>query len=274
MRDRPGGTCRVPKLLIILLAGLLATSAAAEPFTWPGGRRAAIVLTYDDGLASQLDVAAPQLAKAGLRGTFFLNGDSRPTNVSRWRRLAEAGHELGNHSAFHPCPRDAFPMDPQFNSERYTTAGMLREIAVMNTLLYAIDGKRDRTYSVPCSVSLAGGVDYTDALRASGLVRYVRTGVPSGGVVADSRALDLYRVPSRSFPESATAEDLIAYVEEVQRAGGLGVFMFHGVGGDYLTVSTQAHHGLLQYLKTHEAQIWVAPFMEVMDQASRSAVSP
>lgn len=269
-----GGGCRVPKLLVILLAAFLATSAAASPFAWPDGKKAAIVLTYDDALDSHLDVAGPQLEAAGLRATFFLNGGFEPSRVARWRGLVQAGHELGNHSMFHPCPRDAFPMDPQFNAERYTTTGMLREIGAMNTLLHAIDGKRDRTYSVPCSVSLAGGVDYTDALKASGLVRYVRTGVPSGGVIRDPMMLDPYRVPSRSFPETATAEDLIAYVQEVQRVGGMGVFMFHGVGGDYLTVSAQAHQGLLRYLKANEAGIWVAPFAEVMDQATRSANRP
>ncbi|WP_454761263.1 polysaccharide deacetylase family protein [Caulobacter segnis] len=251
-----------------LVALLLASPVAAGTFDWPGGRKAAIVLTYDDALVSHLDVAAPQLEAAGLRGTFFLNGTFAASEIPRWRKLAQAGHELGNHSMFHPCPRASFPMDAQFNSERYTVPGMLREIGAMNTLLTAIDGQTTRTYSVPCSITLAGGVDYTDALKASGTIAYVRTGVPSDAVVSDPAKLDPFRVPSRSFPETATADDLIAYVKDVQRAGGLGVFMFHGVGGDYLTVSSEAHQGLLRYLKAHEAEIWVAPFAEVMQRAA------
>lgn len=256
-------------LLALVLAPLfLAAPAMAGSFDWPGGRKAAIVLTYDDALVSHLDVAAPQLEAAGLRGTFFLNGTFAAKDIPRWRKLAQAGHELGNHSMFHPCPRAAFPMDAQFNSERYTVPGMLREIGAMNTLLTAIDGQATRTYSVPCSITLAGGVDYIDALKASGTIAYVRTGVPSDAVVSDRAKLDPFRVPSRSFPETATAQDLIAYVQDVQKAGGLGVFMFHGVGGDYLTVSSEAHQGLLRYLKAHEAEIWVAPFGEVMKRAA------
>jgi len=53
----------------------------------------------------------------------------------------------------------------------------------------------------------------------------------------------------------------------VQAKGGLGVFMFHGVGGDYLTNSAEAHQGLLNYLKAHP-EIWVAPFQTVMDRAT------
>lgn len=251
-----------------LVALVLAAPAMAGTFDWPGGRKAAIVLTYDDALVSHLDVAAPQLEAAGLRGTFFLNGTFAAKDIPRWRGLAKAGHELGNHSMFHPCPRAAFPMDAQFNSERYTVPGMLREIGAMNTLLTAIDGQTTRTYSVPCSISLAGGVDYIDALKASGTIAYVRTGVPSDAVVSDPARLDPFRVPSRSFPDTATADDLIAYVKDIQRTGGLGVFMFHGVGGDYLTVSSEAHQGLLRYLKAHEAEIWVAPFGAVMQRAT------
>lgn len=252
---------------VALVFGLPAAAHAA--FHWPAGKTAAIALTYDDSLTSQLDIAVPQLEAAGFRGTFFLNGTFAGAAVARWRAVSAAGHELGNHSMFHPCPAASFPMEPQFRSEGYSIPGMLREIGAMNTLLTAIDGETAHTYSVPCSIPLAGGADYTGALRASGLVRYVRTGVPDGGVVADPARLDPFRVPSRSFPETATAEDLIAYVKEVQASGGMGVFMFHGVGGDYLRVSAEAHLGLLLYLKAHP-EIWVAPFGQVMDKATRT----
>jgi peptidoglycan/xylan/chitin deacetylase (PgdA/CDA1 family) len=252
---------------------ILAPAASAQAVEWPGGRKAAIVLTYDDALQSQLDVAVPQLREAGLRGTFFLNATFPPADVERWRAAAKAGHELANHSLLHPCPAAAFPMEPQFNTERYSVAGMLREIGAMNTLLTAIDGKLGRTYGVPCSQTMVGGHDYTEALRTSGLVRHVRTGT-SGDAVVDPRQVDRFRVPSRGFPETATAADLIGFVEEVRRRGGLGVLMFHGVGGDYLTVSAEAHRGLLRYLQKHGDAIWVAPFGEVMDAISAPQMGP
>ena len=255
-------------LLTALIALLLTTPAMAKGFDWPAGKTAAIVLTYDDSLASHLDIAAPQLEAAGFRGSFFLNGTFNIALTPRWRALAERGHELGNHTVFHPCPAGSFAMEPQFHTEGYTIPGMLREIGAMNSFLYAIDGKTQRTMSLPCSVALAGGKDYTDALRASGLIRYVRTGTNGGAFVSDPAALDPFRVPSRSFPDAVTAEQLIAFVKEVQAAGGMGVFMFHGVGGDYLINSAEAHQGLMDYLKGHP-EIWVAPFQTVMDRATR-----
>lgn len=259
---------RLRHAAVALLAVGAAASACAQPVEWPGGHKAAIVLTYDDALPSQLDVALPQLDAAGLHGTFFLNATFAPSDVARWRAAAKAGHELGNHSLLHPCPAAAFPMEPQSNTERYSVKGMLREIAAMNTLLTAIDGKSARTYGVPCSQTLVGGEDYIGALRATGLIRHVRSGGSGDGVIADPRRLDRFRVPSRGFPESATGADLIGFVEQVRRSGGMGVLMFHGVGGDYLKVSAEAHRALLGYLKAHADEIWVAPFGEVMDAIS------
>jgi peptidoglycan/xylan/chitin deacetylase (PgdA/CDA1 family) len=254
--------------LAALIALLPSLPAAAKPrFEWPAGKTSAIVLTYDDSLVSQLDVAAPQLDAAGFRGTFFLNGTFASVLLPRWAALAANGHELGNHTIFHPCPAGSFKMDPQFESERYTIPGMLREIGVMNTLLQSIDGKTQRTMGLPCLIALAGGKDYTDALRTSGLIRYVRAGGET--FASDPATLDPFRVPSRTFPETVTAEDMIGFVKQVQANGGMGVILFHGVGGDYLVTSAAAHQGLLNYLKAHP-EIWVAPFQTVMDQATRA----
>ncbi|MDT7892902.1 MAG: polysaccharide deacetylase family protein, partial [Armatimonadota bacterium] len=40
---------------------------------FPKGCRAAVSLTFDDGLKSQLEVAVPLLNDRGLRATFYLN---------------------------------------------------------------------------------------------------------------------------------------------------------------------------------------------------------
>ena len=246
-----------------LISGLAV--GADHPAQWPHGKKAAIVLTYDDSLGSQLDIAIPQLNEAGFKGTFFLNGTFAPEDMSRWRAVAAAGHELGNHSMFHPCPAAAFASEAQFHTENYSVRGMLREIGAMNTFLLALDGKSGRTYGVPCSQTMVGGQDYTEALRASGMIRYVRTGGDGDGVIADPSKLDPFRVPSRMFSTEHTGADLVAFAESVRKSGGMGVFMFHGVGGDYLNVSADAHRALMVYLKQHEDEIWVGTFQDVMD---------
>jgi peptidoglycan-N-acetylglucosamine deacetylase len=249
---------------IAILSGLICAPACAQGF-WPDGKVAAIVLTYDDALHSQLDIAVPQLDRAGFKGTFFLDGDVTAAEKLRWRKVQQAGHELGNHSYFHPCPRALLPERPQHYTENYDVSRMLGEITSMNDVLAGIDGEKARTYSVPCSQTLVGGVDYTSALRVSGLVKYARTGGDAyKSVVGDPGRVDRFQVPSWGPVDHPDGPHLVAYVTSVQEARGLGVFQFHGVGGDYLEVSERAHRELLQYLTRHP-EVWVDTFQNVMD---------
>lgn len=246
----------------LLAITMLANQALAGP--WPGGKRAAVVLTYDDTLVSQLDIAIPALDAVGLKGTFFLIGSKiTPEQIPRWRSAAAEGHELGNHTIRHACPQANYPPAKKIDtSETYGVDTMLAEIRTMNTMLTAIDGKPQHSYATPCGQHMAGGVDYLPALRASGLVRYTRSADPS------ERPFDPMDVPARFFPSNATGADLIAAVQDAARKGGMIVLGFHGVGGDYLSVSAKAHAQLLAYLKAHADTIWVAPFSTVMDYAA------
>ena len=80
--------------------------AGAAPATiWPNGTQAAVSLSYDDALNSQLDQALPALTKYGFKATFYLtlNSEAYQTRQQEWQALAKAGHELGNHSIHHAC---------------------------------------------------------------------------------------------------------------------------------------------------------------------------
>jgi hypothetical protein len=253
-------------LAIVVLATL--GSQASAQIVWPKGKVAALVLTYDDALHSQLDIAIPQLNAAHFKGTFFLDGDITPTDMIRWRAAQHTGHELGNHSLFHPCPRAMLPERKNYFTENYDVDRMLGEIGVMNIVLFGIDGAIQRTYSVPCSQMLVGGVDYTEALRRSGFVKYARTGGDQyQSVVTDFTSLNVFQVPSWGPVDKPEGAALIAYAERVRNAKGLGVLQFHGTGGDYLEVTAEAHQQLLDWLRKHP-EVWVATFQDVMDYVS------
>lgn len=253
---------------VLLGMAMMAAQAQAQPGPWPGGRKLAVVLTYDDALSSHLDIAVPALDAAGLKGTFFLTGNALvPEQIGRWRAAAAQGHELGNHTIRHACPQANYPPARRLDtSEAYDVEMMLAEIRAMNTMLAAIDGKMQHGFATPCGQHMAGGVDYLPALRASGLVRYTRSAGWPGGKV-----LDPMDVPCRWFDEKATGAEMIAAVKSAAQTGGLVVLGFHGVGGDYLKVSAEAHAQLLAYLKEHADTIWVAPLSTVMDHIASHA---
>ena len=246
----------VVAVTFVLSAVTLAVSQPAGTKLW-SGRQAAIALTYDDALSSQLDIAIPQLDAAGLKGTFFLTGRQVAYRVSDWRAAGQKGHELGNHTVNHPCARASYEMPPQYASESYSVEVMLAEIRTMNGMLEALDGKTSHSLATPCEQTLAGGQDYLAPLQKAALVSYIRD--------------DLALPPSVKYTafSETSGDDMIKWVEGVRQAGAAGVIMLHGVGGDYLTVSREAHQQLVTYLKAHEQEIWTGTFSDVMKAAVR-----
>ncbi|MGF7040312.1 polysaccharide deacetylase family protein [Mucilaginibacter lappiensis] len=230
-------------------------------------KKATIVLTYDDGLPSQLNVAIPQLDSANLTATFFLTGNMTETSLPLWRQAGKKGYELANHTLYHPCLLNV-KSNPAENSANYTPYIMVREIKEMNTLLFALDGKMGgRTYAYPCTELEVGGLNYVDTLRKTGLIKYARIGGGPDAVITDFKNLDPLKVPSWGVPgNQVTGDDLIDFVKKVQQSGGLGIFMFHGIGGDYLVTHEDAHRQLLRYLSQHRNEIEVTTFIKAMDE--------
>ncbi|MEE2658178.1 MAG: polysaccharide deacetylase family protein [Candidatus Latescibacterota bacterium] len=67
-----------------------------------------VVLTFDDGNRSDLELVAPRLAERGFGATFFITNDERicgdKTNYLKWSEVKEldaAGFEIGNHMIEH-----------------------------------------------------------------------------------------------------------------------------------------------------------------------------
>jgi peptidoglycan-N-acetylglucosamine deacetylase len=261
IHHRPSGVSQATQILLWGALGLLTAMPVFGElrFAWPKGHHAAVSLTYDDAIAaSDLDVVIPQLDRATLRATFFLMGKAMsPADIPRWRAVAASGHELGNHTINHPCSRRTFPMPTQYNSESYNVDVLLTEIGVMNTLLTAIDGKPKHSFATPCGQTEVGSQDYIGPLQTSGLATFIRdAGAMAGGPKGP-------KILSTGFVD-ATGPEMIAWVKQVEASGGLGVIVFHGVGGDYLAVSAEAHQQLLDYLAAHRADIWTTTFSEAM----------
>jgi peptidoglycan/xylan/chitin deacetylase (PgdA/CDA1 family) len=253
------------KRLILFFVIIPFVARAQQKIVWPGNKKAVIVLTYDDALLSQLNTAIPQLEAAHLPATFFLTGDINNLTIPRWRKLSKKGFELGNHTIFHPC---ASTPDNPVASDNYTPYGMIREIDDMNHFLYAVDGKTKRTYAYPCTeTTVGGGKSYVDTLRKYQLAKYARVGGDLNAIITDFKQLDPLLIPSYGLEDGVTGAQLITYVKRVEQSGGMGIFMIHGVSGDYITISAEAHQQLVNYLKANKNNIWVATFQEAMDYA-------
>jgi peptidoglycan/xylan/chitin deacetylase (PgdA/CDA1 family) len=242
-----------------------AAPAQAAGFRWPAGIRAAVSLAYDDALDSQLDHAIPALNKYGLRGTFYLqlSNPSVGKRMAEWRAAAAQGHELGNHTLFHQCshsqPERGW-VQPHRDLDTTSVAQVLDQAMVANTMLYAIDGKRERTFTAPCGDLLANGVNYLPAIRAEFVAIKAGTGP---AVVRSMASLDPYQVPVAG-PVGLSGEQLIAIVKQAGIQGTMVNFTFHGIGGDYLSNSAEAHEELVRFLADNRELYWTDTFLHIM----------
>lgn len=231
---------------------------------WPEGKKAAVILTYDDNLKSHHEVVMPQLEKKGFRGTFFLYGyPMKAEDIQQWRDVSKRGHELGNHSLFHQCATEVTGAPLCRSLKCYTVKEILAEVRIMKSLLYAIDGKEQYAYAYPCGHSETADGDYSIPMMEAGLANYGR-GAGIVGIVSDFQSLNLARVPTISTRAGWSGEKLISYVQDALDKNGMVVFIFHGVGGDYMKVEAEAHQELVDFLANH-SEIWVGTFSEVLD---------
>src|SRR5688500_15422895 len=92
------------KYFLAVIPILHAIGSNGQPGTW-NGKKAAVVITYDDAINEHLDNAIPVLDSLGLKATFYITAYS-PSSQQRqkdWKAIAINGHELGNHTLYHPC---------------------------------------------------------------------------------------------------------------------------------------------------------------------------
>lgn len=254
--------------MLAAIASMFADPATAQPIApplvWPNKTRAAVSLAYDDALDSQLDIAVPALNRHGLKASFYLTlgADTVRKRLADWRAVAAQGHELGNHTLFHQCSRSAPDrswVTPDNDLDTTRAAQLVAQVRLGNTLLQALDGRQERTFAAPCGDLDASGEPYLGALKGD----FVAMKSAFGGVVPNMQTLDPYSVGVEVVSD-ATGAQLITLVERAAAVGTMVNITFHGVGGDYLAVSREAHAELLQYLASHRDIYWTDTFIRIM----------
>lgn len=255
---------------LLALAGMLHGASAAGSSRWPNGAKAAVSLAYDDAADSQLDHAIPALDKYGVKGTFYLTLSSPTiaTRLAEWRAAAQGGHELANHTLFHQCQRSQPGRDwvePHRDLDTTGVAQLKDQVTLANTMLHAIDGRRERTFTAPCGDLLASGQNYLPAVQSQFVA--IKAGI-GRGAVPSMAALDPYLVPV-VIPVGLTGQQLIAMVKEAADQGTMIAFTFHGIGGDHLANSSAAHEELVKYLADNRKLYWTDTFLNIMKHAKQ-----
>lgn len=220
---------------------------------WPNGAQAAVSLTYDDALASQLRYAVPVLDRAGLKATFFLSGGG----MAEFASLAKTGHELASHTVKHPCNAELAALSlPEMGSELDAGIAAVQALGASGRLSFAY----------PCGQIRVKNQDSYEPL----VKERFRAARGVAGVVADPNNVDLYNVPALFPPQSSDGSDVLAFIERAEQSHGWAVIGVHGVSeaGEYLQLAQPAHDKIVAYLAEHQKRIWTAPFGSVADHVA------
>jgi peptidoglycan-N-acetylglucosamine deacetylase len=234
---------------------------------WPQDRTAAISLTFDDAMQTQLDNAGPILKKHGLRGTFFVITGPLSSWLKRtgdWKALASEGNEIGSHTVNHPCLLKQI----EIHSQNYTPEMMLKEIRdSCQDIVARLGVHRGLTFAYPCGDMTFG----SPAQQVRNQARYLdylaeycfaARGYNSWApVVAED--LNPLTIPVLGWTVGKDFPGLLTMLEPVRQGRNWGVFIFHGVGGQWLSIKSETLDELARYLKEHN-EIWTATFGDVV----------
>ncbi len=235
-----------------------------ETKAWKG-KKCSVVLTYDDALNVHLDNVIPALDSLNLKGTFYLtaSSDAATKRISGWKRAAMNGHELGNHTLYHPCDASLPGMSwvkPEYDLSKYSLRKMQDEVKMCNAYLKSIDGRDKRTFAFTCGHKKVIEGEFIQTLTNEFVAaRSVRSQMHS---IDEQNLMDIdcYSM------EGTSGEQMIELVKQAQNSGKLLVFLFHGVGGEHgLNVSKEAHSKLLHYLKENENDIYIDTMLNVAE---------
>jgi len=243
-----------------------------------------VSLTFDDALDVHLDHVVPLLDQHGFQGSFYvtLGAQSFTGRLDEWRRVAAKGHELGNHTIFHPAWRHKSYVTGGNAVENYSLDRMRLELEAANRILSGLDGQTERTFAYPCCNQVIGAPGFAkrflgrmklDRTRLmSALNRHSWLDVGSTEMSYEALAAELF-LASRAggerfsadpdYPPCRTAvpcvsldgkrEDELASVLDafLRHECGWLVFMGHGIGGGHhLSCDTAVFEWLLGILRS------------------------
>ena len=244
-----------------------ASDSSSKPGVFPDGAVCAVSLTYDDSVPIHHQRVAPLLSSHGLHGTFYLSIHNL-SDPEEWKKVAAHGHELGNHSLFHPCRREP-PGNYSWLAEDYDlanyTPGRFRdELALANKVIDMLDGGRPRTYGNNCTHLTIGRGDKLEPMdpileKLFVAARGAITSEPVDPANPVFTRLGHYNGDGKTF------EQLRAEIEGARAHGAWIIYMFHGVGkGTHsLFVDDEEHRKLVEWLDQECASIWTASVVEV-----------
>ena len=238
-----------------------------QAFQWPDGKRAAISLNFDDARVSQIDVGLELLDQCGVKATFCVVPRDVKQRLEGWRRAVASGHEIGNHTANHPCTVN-YGFSTHNVLENLTLETMAKDIDDATAEIQHLLGVTPITFAYPCGEMFVGRGRQTASYIPLIAERFIVGLGPTEDwttdryvpVLNNPALCDLARVHETSFGEWITMdfEGLVKCVSTAVEGRRWLVFGGHEFGEEGRHVAnTSVIRALCQYITDPSRGIWV-----------------
>ena len=246
---------------------------------WPGDCQSAVSLTFDDGTASQLELAVPMLNEMNLQGTFYLNPrEDYEQKLAPWRDVAATGHEVGNHTVSHPCAANnvvAPTLPPHWGPdegrrrtlEEMTLEEMDADIAEASRRIQTLVPEQSAfSFAYPCYQSFVGrGITRQSYVPLVARHCIAGRGVGEKPIANDPAYCDLAYLWAWRC-ERMTGAELVGLAESTVAQGRWGILVFHGIHAGHLSIGERDLAELCAFLARHRERVWTAPVATVAER--------
>ena len=250
-------------LMIILSFWSISVVAQSQKRTfWPAGKKMALSLTFDDGRGSQVQAGVKLLNQYGAKATFYVMPNAIEKTMPLWRELVKSGHEIGNHTLFHPCSGN-FAWSRSTALEEYSLEKMAKELGDSNRQISELLGVVPESFAYPCGQTFVGNNDKTQSYvplvyRQFSSGRGWRDEAPNDPAYLNMAQLTGMEMDGKDF------EELLPFIQDAAKQGHWLILAGHemGIGGNQTTRLAMLEK-LIQYAQKPENGIWLAPVKDV-----------
>ena len=243
----------------VFLATALFAQGDASDFQWPKGKEAALSLSWDDARLSNVDVGTALLKKHDVKATFYVVPSSVQTRLAAWKEAVKEGHEIANHTLYHPCSGN-FPWARDKALENYNLAAMRAELLSANAQLEEMLGVTPTSFAYSCGQTFVGRGEETQSY-----VPLIADLFTSGRGWLDEASndpsfADLAQLQGVEMDGKDFEKEIKPLLETARKEGSWLVLAGHEIGdGGAQTTRIDMLEELFAYINKPKNKIWTAP---------------
>ncbi len=117
----------------------------AAPTPVPGTKY--VYLTFDDGPSDNTERILEILDRYKVKATFFVNGREDAKNIERYKKIAEAGHEIAMHSYSHEY-EEVYASTEKFTADLDRIQSLVKRVTGKTPMVYRFPGGSSNRLSV------------------------------------------------------------------------------------------------------------------------------